>query len=424
MIQDFFSDNSRFLVPVRDPVWKHIWMTEAISSITRSTPFMRLYRIKQLGPTELLYPGATHSRASHSIGVYHLALKILKELLARGADKWVTRTGCYSFLCAALLHDIGHFPYTHSLKELPLQDHEELSAALIMQSELQTLIDRAGGNPEQTARIIDKKESGRNTETDFFAHILSGVLDPDKLDYLNRDAYYCGVPYGLQDVDFILSRIQPDKNKGITLDSKAVMSIESILFSKYLMYRSVYWHKQIRIATAMMKKALYLSLQHQLLVPEQLYSIDDQGLYQLIRGLPEQIAQLANGVQQNALYSLVGEYTCPPDNPVYHTLEHIDSRNQLEANISERLSMKTGLSIKSSDIIIDIPERVSFESDLFITDERLPFSLSSTVFSEEIVTRFTTSLRKIRIAVSPSIFLNCTSIPDIDSLLAEWAGVR
>ena len=107
--------------PIRDVLWGHIYLTPALAALTGSPPFMRLHRIMQLGPALRVYPGATHTRASHSIGVYHLARRLLSHLAEEGADKWLSPEGVKSFLCAALLHDLGHFPYTHSLKELPLE---------------------------------------------------------------------------------------------------------------------------------------------------------------------------------------------------------------------------------------------------------------------------------------------------------------
>jgi len=105
-----------------------------------------------------------------------------------------------------------------------------------------------------TAAIVDTHlPIQEDRETAFYRRLLSGVLDPDKLDYLNRDARYCGVPYGNQDVDFTFSRPIPHQERGIDIDSRLIANVEAVLFSKYLMYRSVYWHHSVRSATAMIK---------------------------------------------------------------------------------------------------------------------------------------------------------------------------
>lgn len=426
MNTDFLRNEARFSVAIRDPVWQHIWMTPEFREITLSEPFLRLYRIKQLGPAEYVYPGATHTRAAHSFGVYHLALKVLRVLAGRGADEWVTEAGCTSFLAAALLHDLGHFPFTHSLKELPLADHETLTAALIRSGPLASLIAAAGADPEMTAAIVDKKSSipaPFGTETHFFRNILSGVLDPDKLDYLNRDAYYCGVPYGLQDTDFILSRIQPDRERGIIIDPKAIMSIESILFSKYLMYRSVYWHKQVRIATAMMKKAVFAALEKKMIEPGQLYSRDDAGLHALLDSLDYPERELARGIRSRSFYEIISSFRFDPSDARMMALENLTSRSQAESALAECLSRLAGTDVPAEHVLVDIPERISFESDLFVTGENREFSKSSTVFTGALVGSFTSSLRIVRIAVHPSYRSHLALVDGIERKLAECLEV-
>ena len=380
---------------IRDPLWKHIYLPEELAAALTTPDFVRLSRIRQLGPTELVYPGAVHTRAGHSLGVYELARRILERLEQRGAD-WITPTGRSSWYAAALFHDIGHFPYTHSLKELPLEEHEVLSGRIVLGDDIARCIAKAGGDPHQVAAIIDTTIPTTDTETLFYRRLLSGVLDPDKLDYLNRDAYYCGVPYGIQDTEFTLDQLQPHKERGIMLDSAAILSVENLLFSKYLMYRSVYWHRQVRIATAMMKKALYAALSKNLVAPEELYQQDDQGIHHLLQaiprgGFPEII--LAQGVAERQLYKVVTEIKFDSENPFHRQLESLQRRHQAEEELAESLA------VPATHVLIDIPERISFESDLWICGEELPFSQSSTVFSSQTVAAFTGSLRKIRVAV-------------------------
>ena len=124
--------NSGFTVPIRDALWGHVYFTPELAALTHSAHFMRLSRILQLGPAYCVYPGATHTRAAHSIGVYHLSRRLLHSLAERDADTWLSFEGTRSFLCAALLDDAGHFPYTHSLKELPLRPHESLTGDIIL----------------------------------------------------------------------------------------------------------------------------------------------------------------------------------------------------------------------------------------------------------------------------------------------------
>ncbi len=407
------------LEAVRDPLWKHIYIPSKLYEATKTMDFVRLTRIRQLGPTQLIYPGATHTRASHSFGVYHIAVLLLERLLQNGADKWTTTEGCKSFAAAALFHDLGHFPYTHSLKELPLIEHEVLTARQILQQPLYDIIGAWGADPKQTAAIIDKEIDTDDTQTLFFRCLLSGVLDPDKLDYLNRDAFFCGVPYGIQDTDFILSKIYPDKIMGISIDSSAISTVENILFSKYLMYGSVYWHKQVRIATAMMKKVLVAALDKDIITSEQLYSLDDEQLFYLLEKKHnehnnEKFSEyyVAQELREQRLYSVVLELPFDEHNEKHIQLENLQNRTKAENVIAEKLGCK------SEHIIIDIPERISFESNLPISDLNVSFSQSPTVFSKSTVKSFVSSLRNIRIGVDKKNVV--ISSKDIENIIAIY----
>ena len=270
-----------YTVPVRDPLWKHIYLSPGLRNIMNHPEFQKLGRIRQLGPASLVYPGASHTRLCHSLGVFYLARRILKTILfSETCPEHLTLKGVKAFLCASLLHDIGHFPHAHSFMELPLIDHEILSGNIIRNSGIADIIrDEIGADPDFTAAIIDSSipDEGKN-ELIFFRNILSGVLDPDKLDYLNRDAYFCGVPYGMQDIDFVISQIRPTST-GIGLTLKGVSAVENVLFSKYLMYKTVYWHSDVRISTALVKKAVYLGLSGNHIKAEELYGMDDHEFF-------------------------------------------------------------------------------------------------------------------------------------------------
>jgi hypothetical protein len=389
-LQDGYTD------PIRDVLWGHVYLTPALAALTQSEPFMRLCRVMQLGPAYAVYPGATHTRAAHSIGVCHLARRLLIDLANRGAASWLTPTGAVSFLCAALLHDLGHFPYAHSLKELPLARHEALSAELILREPLRSLVGKTGADPAFAAAIVDV-DPGGGDETDgelgFYRKLLSGTLDPDKLDYLNRDARYCGVPYGAQDVDFILSRLYPSREQGAMIDGKGIPSVESVLFSKYLMYRAVYWHPMVRSATGMVKKALIGGLEDGVLRDGDLYGLDDAGLFALLAGRSHPLFSLAGEVLSGRFFVPVAEF--PFDEAAHRNLSDIRSRSRHEAALAAELSLP------GAALVIDVPESVSFETGLYVTDENCRFSESSSVFKAAVVDSLVRSLRIIRIFVDP-----------------------
>jgi HD superfamily phosphohydrolase len=370
-------------------------MTEKQARLMDSAPFMRLTRILQLGPVYLVYPGATHTRASHSIGVYHLGRRLLQNLSERGAAQWLSPEGVKSFLAACLLHDLGHFPYTHSLKELSLSSHEALTGAIILKEPIKSLTGDTGADPALTAAIVDKEMAFSGDEVLFYRKLLSGALDPDKLDYLNRDARYCGVPYGAQDVDFIMSRLFPSKERGADIDSRLIPNVESVLFSKYLMYRTVYWHKQVRAATAMVKKALINGLKSGKISGEELYNLDDTSLFALL--VEKTGSSLAESVREGKIFTTAAEIS--PEQADLSSIWNIDKRALLEEKFAEELR-KSGLEIKGEDIIIDIPEPVSFETGLYVADEELKFSESSSAFKPQTINAFIQTLYTIRIFIN------------------------
>jgi len=413
--------SEKFTCPVRDVLWGHIYFTPELAALTNSALFTRLHRILQLGPVYHVYPGATHTRASHSMGVYHLGRRLLQNLAERGIEGWVSREGALSFLCACLLHDLGHFPYTHSLKELPLRAHEVLTGAIILAEPMKSLVGSCGADPALTAAIIDRElPAGDNTELLFYRKLLSGCFDPDKLDYLNRDARYCGVPYGVQDVDFILARLIPCPERGVDIDSRLIPNVEAILFAKYLMYRTVYWHRQVRAATSMIKKALLNGLESELITGEELYDLDDQGLFALLRektgcsGASSLASALAEAVWKGSLYSVAAEI--PFIETDHACLKDISRRSRYEEQLAEEFRRR-GVPLGSGDLIIDIPEPVSFETGLFVTDERCGFTESSSAFKAETLDSFLNTLYTIRVFVNPDFCEKVETLPQLSDIL-------
>ena len=401
-----------FSCPVRDVLWGHVYFTPELAELADSPPFMRLHRILQLGPVHRVYPGATHTRASHSIGVYHLGWRLLQNLAEHGAESWITREGAMSFLCACLLHDLGHFPYTHSLKELPLRSHESLTGEMILAEPLRGMVGSCGADPELTAAIIDRELPGSGTELLFYRRLLSGCLDPDKLDYLNRDARYCGVPYGAQDVDFVLSRLIPSPERGADIDSRLIPNVEAVLFAKYLMYRTVYWHRQVRAATSMIKKALVQGLESGRIAGEKLYGLDDQSLFALAG--EKTGSALVEAAWKGRLYAVAGEIAF--DEAEHACLRDIRSRSRHEQRLAGEFR-RAGIPLAGDDLIIDVPEPVSFETGLFVADENCGFAGSSSAFKAKTLDSFVKTLYVIRIFVNPDFCEKLETLPELSDIL-------
>jgi uncharacterized protein len=401
-----------FSEPVRDPLWKDIGLSPAFKQLLRCEAMQKLGRIKQLGPTFHLYPGAVHTRLSHSLGVFHVARLMLLALLR----SWVngeydcpfSHVGIQSFLSAAMLHDLGHFPYAHALKELALRDHEQLAAQIIEKDAIiqQILTDEIGASVAYVQAIIDETIPCDNPEIAFYRALLSGTLDPDKLDYLSRDAFFCGVPYGMQDSSYIISRIRYLPPGIPAIPIAAIGAVEHLLFSKYLMYQNVYWHHSTRSATAMIKKALYLAIAEQVIAPEDLYGLDDES-FSLLGSthadfLPFKLLSL---VKENSLFPVHAQVRFDKNRAQHRSCLDLADRQILEEELFKMI-IRSYPSLQKHEIIIDVPEQVSFEATIpiILSDgSTAPFSEADELFKSSVVEAFTASLRKIRIFAPQSL---------------------
>ena len=257
-------------------------------AIMDTAAFQRLRYIRQLGLAHLVYPGATHTRFDHALGVYHLAVRALGILKAGPAVPDNVWRGARLIPYAALLHDIGHYAFSHALEELEPEriagDHEEMSARFFQSAPLRTALEPLGaGAAEEIFRII--KGAGGNA----LRGLVSGSLDLDKMEYLRRDARFCGVPYGDVDVERLLQGLAllRDPVSGdweVGLRGKALSTLESLLFSKYQMFRTVYWHHAVRAATGLYKRIVETAVEAGLLSPLELVGpTDEELLYEIGR---------------------------------------------------------------------------------------------------------------------------------------------
>lgn len=392
---------------IRDPVWKHIHIPRFFIPLVETGAFRKLQGIHQLGPTSLVYPGATHTRYNHSLGVYNVARRFVERLVSQFESiPECSEEGVKSFLAAALLHDLGHFPYTHSLKELPLRDHESLTADIVRGEEIAIPLRNAGIDPEQVALIVDKDLYNDSVEISLYRKILSGVLDPDKLDYLNRDAYFCGVPYGIQDLDYVLAQILVHKDETgyrLAVRESGVSAIEHILFAKYLMYKAVYWHRGVRTATAMIKRALWHSLNEGIIAPESLYHIDDQGLVDLARSTAHPYLQAVDHVHRGQLKTCILETPFDSTIALHRALTSLEERHHAENDIARIAGLNPHSPNGLCPVLIDVPEAVSFEVDMPVVSSGLStaYLQTSTVFTGPVVRNFTENLRAVRVFVDP-----------------------
>ena len=396
---------AEFTQPVRDPLWQNIELSPSFTRLVQTAPFQRLRDIRQLGPVYLVYPGATHTRLNHSLGVMHIARRMIAAIVERSPEWRVDQEEIRAFLAATLLHDLGHYPNAHSLKDLAVARHEALTADLVQEGELaRTLRDHVGTSPELVAAIIDVRMSHSAPSLPFLRALLAGVLDPDRLDYLSRDAFFCGVPYGIQDIDFVIAEMRRTGDGRVAITEKGTLAVESVLFSRYLMFRSVYWHRTVRIATAMLMKAVMLGLTDGELRPADLYGLTDDGFVRLLDRMRHPAFGLVDAVRARRLHRPAFRIRFDPRRSEHRAIERPEDRLAVERRMHEAVASELGREIHEHEVIIDVPESNSFATDLLVQpddgSEPVGFSQTHTVFGDDVVIRFGQTLRWIAVAGS------------------------
>ncbi len=227
-----------------DPLHQSIKLNSSIPEekmvmeLIDSSPFQRLRRIKQLGPAYLTFHGAESSRFTHSLGVFHLARRAINHL-----STFNSALKEYKFMLygAALLHDLGHGPLSHTSEEIFKIKHEEWTAKLINSSpEITAILNRYG---KDNAKAISDLIKSREAPKKLIISLISSQLDCDRLDYLMRDSYTTGAKYGQLDIDRIISSMTIAPDGDLAIHPKGLMAVEHYLVIRNLMYRSVYNHR-------------------------------------------------------------------------------------------------------------------------------------------------------------------------------------
>lgn len=230
----------------RDPVHDYIHVQhQTILDLINTKEFQRLRRIKQLGTSSSTFHGAEHSRFSHSLGVYEIARKICDKFKrtyptqTQGDGLWDDDKERLVTLCAALLHDVGHGPFSHTFEKVFETDHEKMTVAIILspETEINKVLSKVNKDfPQEVASVIQKTYPNPQV-----VQMISSQIDADRMDYLLRDAYFSAVSYGMFDLNRILRVIRPHKD-GICFDISGMHAVEDYIVSRYQMYMQVYFH--------------------------------------------------------------------------------------------------------------------------------------------------------------------------------------
>lgn len=420
--------------PIRIPGELDVPVTKRIRSILDTPAMQRLRSVSQLGLVSLVYPGATHSRFEHSLGVYRLACEVLKHLCNAEAEfaKSLTADDAKTFLLAALLHDVGHWPYCHPIEDLQFDwvpKHELLAHELICQGSVAEAIRSDFGlAPERVSQFLanDREALARSASTGMgssrcmgiLLNVMNGPVDIDKMDYLQRDSLHAGVPYGR---NFDIGRLINSLCVGADGDSLAITekgktAAEMMVFARYVMFSEVYWHHTVRSATAMLQRVVY-ELRKDVEPLHWLEQSDAAFAAECLHGCkhhPEisPLAEALFGVGRR-LYKNVAQFNFSENQEVHSKLagRKYTDLVAVSEKFADALSEHSGCRVSSSQVLIDAPPvKLEVQFRLQVRNKSKEFvSLSgiSPVVNSLATEQFDNFVKRVRVFVEPSITNQC-----------------
>lgn len=417
---------------VRIPAEIDVPVTNRVQAILNTSAFQRLKRVSQLGLVAHVYPGATHSRFEHSLGVYRLAREVLLRLLDVEPDfaAAVTAEEAKIFLLAALLHDVGHWPYCHPIEDMRLAwvpTHERLARELICGQELSAVISNEWKiAPDCVANFLEPLAHGECSQAErTLRNVLNGPVDIDKMDYLQRDSLHSGVPYGrnFDESRLIAALCVGDDGSSLAITSKGKTAAEMMVFARYVMFSEVYWHHTVRSATAMLQRLVF-ELSRQCDPLRWLQSSDlefQQELCGLAAARPE-LLQLASALfdGRRALFKRNVQFSFT-DNPAAHAAlagRPYEQLVQVSEVLASKLASQIGRPIHSTEVLIDAPPvklEVQFQMLVRVANENptdppsngpgrfVPLASISPVVQSLATEQFDNYVKRVRVFVAPGL---------------------
>jgi hypothetical protein len=407
---------------VRDSLYDLIPLGPRELKLINTSAFLRLQQVKQLGFVYRIWPGATHTRYEHSLGCYHLMVRALRALLSRGDEgglNGIATNSIRMMLAAALLHDIGHYPFSHTIEDLgaPILNHEKVGRSIIEKGEVATILERDYEvSPERVADVIDPPLGRALPPGDeLLSSLLSGALDVDKLDYLPRDARACNVPYGGVDVARLLGalRVHDDVQgeRCIVVTDKGISPLHSLLHARQEMFDNIYWHHTNRALQIMLIRAVYDALVTETLQAEQLVGLTDEALLNLLASdrMPVSARALANDLNMRRPYKVVLEVS-PAAGNCFRRLEalfwDVQRRRRVEHKLAAELAQSLDMEIADYEVLLDIPRPEKWDMDVWISFAHPPIGMKplmkwveATGLQPDDLARYEQHQRRIRIVV-------------------------
>ncbi|HYC26862.1 MAG TPA: HD domain-containing protein [Nitrososphaerales archaeon] len=241
---------------VRDPVHGYVRLTDAEKDLIDSPFVQRLRRIHQLAGSYLVYPGAVHTRFEHVVGAMHVAGQIGDSLVK---EPEMTKEQAEEVRVAALLHDVGHGPFSHMFEEvLPARrqvSHEDVSRRVISETSIREILEGHGLSSKRISSLAVGRLQGG---APFMNEVISGGFSADMMDYLPRDAYFTGVEYGKVDTQRVIDSLHVAQGH-LVIDKAAIYAFEALLLARYEMFKAVYFHRTVRAAELMLVHSMNLA---------------------------------------------------------------------------------------------------------------------------------------------------------------------
>ncbi len=271
---------------IRDPVVGDVEFDGTAVDLMEDPHMQRLRRIRQLGFSFFVYPGANHTRFEHSLGTMHLTGELAGTIFGKADEE---------LQCVGLMHDIGHMPFSHQLDRILKRylntTHEKIGEGLIKKSSLHDIIQDSTLSERKLLEYFRGEKEGA---------IVTSTLGSDRLDYLARDSHYTGVAYGVIDYSRIRSKLAMHKSK-IALHEQGIPGAESVLIARYFMFTSVYYHHATMIIEGMFERAVIGAIESGLLDPKELKTMTDDTLYNKLKEY-KPVAGLIKNIDNRKLF--------------------------------------------------------------------------------------------------------------------------
>jgi len=381
---------------IRDSLYDRITLRPRDVAILGTPEFLRLDNIKQLGFVSRVWPGAKHSRFEHSLGVFALTRRAIEQLrpLLVGA-LGATQTDLDTIAAAALLHDVGHYPFSHAIEELgpPVLKHEAVGRAIIENGAVAATLEREWNlDPSRVANLIEPREELAPLDR-LLVGLLSGTLDMDKLDYLPRDAKACNVPYGRVDTPRLIDALTVAEVEGrrrIVVGEKGISALHSLINARQEMFDNVYWHHTNRACMIMLLRAVQEALLAGVISPAQLTRHDDTSLLALLSqgAMPSATGALVDMLRLRQVHKRAIEVSARAGT-LYAALSALWydplARRATELAIAAGLAAASGVIVADYEVLIDVPKPEKWKTDVWVSFARPPIGMEPLMHWQDVV---------------------------------------